>query len=171
MRVVFLIFMVLSFLVGGTTSGLLKVNIDKRTEGLDYAAVEKAKQQIEELKKQGIDVEKIQDAEVQNSLEMIKKAPQKWQADTASILGMVIALCALVMVVFAFMKKELVTKLAMGVAALSVALWLIAPDIEATMTSGVSPKSMAMVSMIALIICSACAFMSYKTYLKKAATV
>ena len=167
MRVVFLVFMVLSFLVGGGSAGLLKVNIDKRTEGLDYAAVEKAKQQIEDLKKQGIDVEKIEDADVQQSLEMIKKAPEKWQADTAGILGMVVALCSLVMVVFAFMKKDLVNKLAIVVVALSAALWFIAPDIEATMTSGASPKAIAMVSLVALIICSACAFMSYKTYLKK----
>ncbi|WP_262497943.1 MULTISPECIES: hypothetical protein [unclassified Chryseobacterium] len=43
--------MVLAFLVGGTCSGLLFKNIESRMGGDDYSVVDKAHQQIDDLKK------------------------------------------------------------------------------------------------------------------------
>ncbi len=167
MRTLTLIIMVLAFLVGGGSAGLLKVNIDSRTEGIDFALLDKTKKQMEDLKKEGVDVNAIQDEQIKQNAEILAKAPAKWQVDSAGILGMVVALLAFMMVVLAFIRKESVLKLSIVVFALSAVLWLICPDIEAGTFSGANPKSIATISLIALAVCCACAFMSYKLYLKK----
>lgn len=175
MRVLALVFMVLAFLVGGGCAGILFKNIESRmgTDGDSqkteevYRLVENAQKQIEELKKQGIDISKSEDPQIKESLELIEKTPAKWKVDYAGKLGILIALVAFVMVVLAFMKKELVTKVSLLVVALSLTLWVITPDIEAGSYSGANPKAIALISLVALIIASGCAFMSYKLYLKK----
>lgn len=167
MRVVALIFMVIAFLVGGACAGVLFKNIENRMGGNDYSVVEKAQKQIDDLKKDGIDVTKIDDPQVKETLEMLEKVPAKWKVDTAGPLGIALAFLAFVMVVLAFMKKEIVTKLSLLVVVLSLVLWIICPDIEAGMFSGANPKSIALISLVALTVSAGCAFMSYKLYLKK----
>lgn len=167
MRVVALIFMVLAFLVGGGSAGLLKVNIDSRTEGLDYGLLEKTQKEIDDLKKEGVDITKIEDPQIKENIEILEKAPAKWKVSSAGIVGMILSLLAFVMVIFAFMKKELVTKLSLLVVALSIVLWVITPDIEAGTFSGANPKSIATIALVGLLIASGCAFMSYKLHLKK----
>ncbi|WP_395045632.1 hypothetical protein [Flavobacterium sp.] len=138
---------------------------------MDYALVDKAQQQIDELKKQGIDVDKIDSPEIKSAKEALEGIPAKWRVDYAGILGMIVSIIAFIMVVLAFMKKDLVKKISVVVIVLSAILWFIAPDIEAGMTSGANPKSIALISFIALAIASACAYMSYTLYLKKSTTV
>lgn len=167
MRVLTLIFMVLSFLVGGACAGVLFKNIESRMGGNDYSVVEKAQKQIDDLKKEGIDVTKMDDPQIKESLELLEKVPAKWKVETAGILGMVVAFSAFIMVIVAFMKKEIVTKVSILIAVLSLVLWIITPDIEAGKYSGVNPKLIALIALIGLAVSSGCAFMSYKLYLKK----
>lgn len=171
MRVLTLIFMIVSFLVGGACAGFLFKNIENRMGGNDYSVVENAQKQIDDLKKQGIDVTKIDDPQAKESLELLEKVPAKWKVDTAGILGMAVAFLAFIMVIVAFMKKEMVTKISVLVVALSLALWMIAPNIEAGKYSGANPKTIALIALIGLAVSSGCAFMSYKLYLKKTASV
>jgi len=179
MRALYLTIMVISFLIGGACAGVLFKNIESRmgTDGDSqkteevYRQVDNAKTQIEELKKQGIDITKSEDPQIKESLELIEKTPSKWKVDYAGKLGVLIAFLALIMVVVAFMKKEIVTKVSLLVVALSLTLWAITPDIEAGAYSGANPKAIALISLVALLIASGCAFMSYKLYLKKAASV
>lgn len=175
MRVLALVFMVLAFLVGGGCAGILFKNIESRmgTDGDSqkteevYRLVDNAKKQIEELKKQGIDVTKTEDPQIKESLELIEKTPSKWKVDYAGKLGVLIAFLAFIMVVLAFMKKETVTKISLLVVVLSLTLWAITPNIEAGSYSGANPKAIALISLVALLIASGCAFMSYKLHLKK----
>ncbi|MFY7740118.1 MAG: hypothetical protein ACOVQC_06340 [Flavobacterium sp.] len=167
MRVLALIFMVLAFLVGGGSAGMLKVNIDSRTEGIDYDLLEKTQKEIDDLKKSGVDITKTEDPQLKQNLEILEKAPAKWKVTSAGILGMIVSLLSFVMVIVAFMKKEIVTKVSMLVVALSLLLWVITPDIEAGAYSGANPKAIALISLVALLIASGCAFMSYKLHLKK----
>ena len=175
MRVVALIFMVLAFLVGAGCAGVLFKNIENRmgTDGDSqkteevYRLVEDAEKQIEELKKQGIDITTSEDPQIKENLELIEKTPAKWKVDYAGKLGMLITLAAFVMIVLAFMKKEIVTKVSLLVVALSLTLWAITPDIEAGTFSGANPKSIATIALVGLVIASGCAFMSYKIHLKK----
>jgi len=84
MRVVALIFMILAFLVGGCCAGILFKNIENRmgTDGDSqkteevYRMVENAQKQIEELKKQGIDITKSEDPQIKQNLEIIEKLLQ-----------------------------------------------------------------------------------------------
>jgi hypothetical protein len=167
--------MVLAFLVGGLCSGILFKNIDnrmgtdgdsKKTEEV-YRLVENAKQEIDKLKKEGVDIAKIEDPEIQEKLDLIKSVPPQWKAIYPGKLGILLAVISLIMVVVAFLKKEIVTKLSLLVAVLSVILWIITPDIEAGTFSGANPKSIATIALVGLVIASGCAFMSYKLHLKK----
>ncbi|WP_185205396.1 hypothetical protein [Chryseobacterium sp. C3] len=167
MRVLTLIFMVLAFLVGGTCSGLLFKNIESRIGSDDYSIVDKAQQQIDDLKKQGIDITKIDDPQVKESLEILEKVPPKWKVDTAGILGIAVTVLAFVMIVIAFMKKNAVRAVSLLVIVLSIAMWIIAPDIEAGKYSGINPKTMALIGFLGLAGSAAFAFMSYQLYLKK----
>lgn len=179
MRVLALVIMVLAFLVGGVCAGILFKNIENRmgTDGDSqkteevYRLVENAQKQIDELKKQGIDISKSEDPQIKESLELIEKTPAKWKVEYAGKLGILIAFLAFVMVVLAFMKKEIVTKVSLLVVALSLTLWAITPDIEAGTFSGANPKAIALISLVALLIASCCAFMSYILHLKKNPTV
>lgn len=175
MRALSLTFMVLAFLVGGFCAGILFKNIDNRM-GSDgdpkkinevYQLVENANKQIETFKKQGIDVTKVDDPQIKEYLELIESVPPRWQVDYAGNTGIVLAALALVMVVVAFIKKALVTPLSILVALLSIVLWYITPYMEEGTFSGANPKSLALIACIGLIVCSACAFMSYKLHLKK----
>lgn len=176
MRALTLIFMILAFLVGGTCAGILFKNIENRmgTDGDSqkteevYRLVDNAKKQIEDLKKQGIDVTKIEDAEIKENLELIESTPPRWKVDYAGKLGILAAVLALVMIVVAFMKKPLVTKLSILVGAIAVVLWISTPDIEAGTFSGANPKSIASIALGGLIAASVFAFLSYKLHLKKA---
>ena len=175
MRVLALIFMILSFLVGGFCAGVLFKNIENRmgtdgdSEKLEevYRLVENEQKQIDQLKKDGIDVTKIEDPQIKESLEIIESTPAKWKVVYAGKLGILLAVLAFVMVVVAFMKKEFVTKLSILVAVLSVVLWAITPYMEAGTFSGANPKSLALIGCIGLVVCSVCAFISYKLHLKK----
>ncbi|CAM4439859.1 hypothetical protein [Flavobacterium terrigena] len=175
MRALTLVIMILAFLVGGTCAGILFKNIENRmgTDGDSekteevYRLVDNAQKEIEKLKKQGIDVTKVEDPQIQESLELIESTPPKWKVDYAGKLGILAAVFALVMLVVAFMKKALVTKLSLVVVAVSVLLWISTPDIEAGTFSGANPKSIATIALVGLIVASACAFMSYKLHLKK----
>ena len=175
MRALTLVIMILAFLVGGTCAGILFKNIENRmgTDGDSqkteevYRLVDNAQKEIEKLKKQGIDVTKIEDPQIQQSLELIESTPPKWKVDYAGKVGIVLAALSLIMVVVAFMKKELVTKLSILVAVLSILLWAITPHIEAGTFSGANPKSIATIALVGLVVASACAFMSYKLHLKK----
>lgn len=169
MRVVALIFMILSFLVGGLCAGILFVNINARMEGVDYKQVETVQKEVDALKKSGVDVTKIEDEAVQESLEWLEKIPAKWKVDTAGPLGVLVAVLALVMVVIAFMKKPAVTKISLAVAVLALLLWIIAPDIKPGLFSGANPKTIALIAFIGLTVSSLCAFMSYKLHAKKVA--
>lgn len=175
MRVLALIFMTLAFIVGGGSAAVLFKNIDnrmgtdgdsKKTEQV-YVILENAQKEIDELKKQGIDVTKIDDPQVKESLDIMEKTPAKWKVVYAGKLGILLAVISFVMVVVAFMKKELVTKLSIGVVILALVVWASTPYIEAGTFSGANPKSIALIALIALTISSACAFLSYKLYLKK----
>lgn len=170
MRVLALVFMVLAFLVGGGCAGLLKVNIDSRTEGLDYSLLEKIQKEIDDLKKEGVDITKIEDPQIKENLDILEKAPAKWKVSSAGILGVVLSLLSFVMVIVAFMKKEIVSKLSLLVAGLAILLWIITPDIEAGTFSGANPKSIALIALVGLFVASGCAFMSYKLHLKKSQT-
>lgn len=178
MRVLTLIIMILAFLVGGACAGILFKNIENRmgTDGDSqkkeevYRLVDNAKKQIEELKKQGIDVTKLEDPQIQQSLKLIESTPPKWKVDYAGKVGIVLAALSLIMVVVAFMKKELVTKLSILVAVLSFLLWAITPHIESGTFSGANPKSIATIALVGLVVASVCAFMSYKLHLKKLQT-
>jgi hypothetical protein len=167
MRVLALVFMVLAFLVGGGCAGLLKVNIDSRTEGLDYGILEKTQKEIDDLKEEGIDITKIEDPQIKENIEILEKAPAKWKVTSAGILGMIVSLLSFVMVIVAFMKKDIVTKLSLLVGGLAILLWIITPDIEAGTYSGANPKTIALIALIGLVVASGCAFMSYKLHLKK----
>lgn len=175
MRVLSLIFMILAFLVGGFCAGVLFKNIENRmgtdgdSEKLEevYRLVENEQKQIDQLKKDGIDVTKIEDPQIKESLEIIESTPAKWKVLYAGKLGIVLAVLAFVMVVVAFMKKEFVSKLSILVAVLSIVLWAITPYMEEGTFSGANPKSLALIACIGLIVCSGCAFISYKLYLKK----
>lgn len=175
MRVVTLVFMIIAFLVGGICTGILFKNIENRmgtdgdaskTEEL-YRLVETAKKDIEQLKKEGIDVTKIEDPQIQEKLELIESVPPKWQAIYPGKLGMLVAALSFVMVIVAFMKKEFITKLSILVAILSILLWVITPNIEETVFSGANPKILALIGCIALVVSSTCAFFSYKLHVKK----
>lgn len=178
MRILTLIIMILAFLVGGACAGILFKNIENRmgTDGDSqkkeevYRLVDNAKKQIEELKKQGIDVTKLEDPQIQQSLKLIESTPPKWKVDYAGKVGIILAALSLIMVVVAFMKKELVTKLSILVAVLSFLLWAITPHIEAGTFSGANPKSIATIALVCLVVASVCAFMSYKLHLKKLQT-
>lgn len=175
MRVLTLIFMILAFLVGGVLSVFQFKCIENRmgTDGDSqkiervYTLVDNAQKEIEELKKQGVDVTKIDDPQIQESLDIIKKTPPRWKVEYAGKLGILLAVLAFVMVIVAFMKKGLVTKLSFAVIILSLLVWMCAPDIAAGKYSGENPKTIALIAFVALTISSACAFMSYKLYLKK----
>ena len=176
MRVLSLIFMVLAFLVGGFCAGVLFKNIDNRM-GADgdpkkidevYQLVENAQKQIEAFKKQGIDVTKAEDPQIQEYLELIESVPPRWQVDYAGNTGIVLAALALLMVVVAFIKKAFVNQLSLLVILLSVILWYITPYMEEGTFSGANPKTLALIACIGLVVSSACAFMSYKLHLKKA---
>lgn len=175
MRVLTLIFMILAFIVGGALSVFqfkcieIRMGTDEDSQKTEqvYTLVDNAQKQIDELKKQGVDVTKIDDPQVQESLELIEKTPPRWKVEYAGKLGILLAVLAFVMVVVAFMKKELVTKLSIAVIILALAVWMSAPDIAAGKYSGANPKTIALIALIALTISSACAFMSYKLYLKK----
>lgn len=179
MRVVTLIFMILAFIVGGFLSVLLHKCIEGRS-GTDgdpqkieqaYTLLDNAKKDIEALKKEGIDITKIDDPQIQQNLEIINTTPPKWQVVYAGKLGILLTVLAFVMVIVAFMKKALVTKLSIAVIALAIGVWISAPDIAAGKYSGENPKTIALIGLIALTVSSACAFMSYKLYLKKAQKV
>lgn len=175
MRVLTLIFMVLAFIIGGALSVFQFKGIENRmgTDGdsqkLDqvYAMVDNAQKEIDELKKQGVDVTKIDDPQIQESLDIISKTPPRWQVEYTGKLGILLAVLAFAMVITAFMKKELVTKLSIAVAILALAVWFCAPDIAAGKYSGMNPKTVALIALVALAVSSACAFMSYKLHLKK----
>ena len=174
-RTVSLVFMILAFLVGGFCAGILFKNIEKRiwTDGDSkkteevYKLVANAQKQLDEFKKAGVDITKSEDPEIKEYVELIESVPPRWKVDYAGKLGIALAVLSLIMVVVAFMKKELVTKLSVLVAVLSVVLWAITPYIKEGMFSGANPKSIALIACIGLVVCSACAFMSYKLYLKK----
>lgn len=175
MRALSLTFMVLAFLVGGFCASILFINIDNRM-GSDgdpkkvdevYQLVENANKQIKTFKKQGVDVTKVDDPQIKEYLELIESVPPRWQVDYAGNTGIVLATLALVMIVVAFMKRAFVTPLSILVALLSVVLWYITPYMEEGTFSGANPKSIALIACIGLVICSACAFMSYKLHLKK----
>lgn len=175
MRTVSLIFMVLAFLVGGFCASILFRNIDNRmgTDGDPkktdevYQLVEKAQTEIDKLKKEGIDVTKIQDPQIQDNLELIESVPPRWQLDYAGNTGILLAALAFAMLVVAFMKKAAVTSLSILVSVLSIVLWYITPYIEEGTFSGANPKSLALIACIGLVVASGCAFMSYKLHLKK----
>lgn len=170
MRVLTLIFMILAFVVGGALS-VFQFKIIENRMGTDgdsqktdqaYILVDNAQKQIDELKKQGIDVTKIDDPQVQESLQLIEKTPPRWKVEYAGKLGILLAVLAFVMVVAALMKKQVVTKLSIAVIVLALAVWLCAPYIEAGKYSGENPKTIALIALVALTISSVCAFMSYK---------
>ncbi|PTT72890.1 hypothetical protein DD829_07495 [Chryseobacterium sp. HMWF035] len=71
------------------------------------------------------------------------------------------------MIVIAFMKKNAVRAVSLLVIVLSLALWIIAPDIEAGKYSGINPKTMALIGFLGLAVSAAFAFMSFQLYLKK----
>ncbi|MDR2237308.1 MAG: hypothetical protein LBE92_14390 [Chryseobacterium sp.] len=175
MRALTLIFMVLAFIVGGFLSVFQFKCIENRmgTDGdpqkLDqvYTLVENAQKEIDELKKQGVDVTKIDDSQIQQSLDTIAKTPPRWKVEYAGKLGILLAVLAFAMVVVAFMKKEMVNKLAVAVIVLALVVWFSAPDIAAGKYSGANPKTIALIAFAALAVSSACAMMSYKLYLKK----
>lgn len=178
MRVLTLIFMILAFIVGGFFSVLLHRCIDGRmgTDGdpqkieLAYTLVNDAQKQIDELKKQGIDITKLDDPQLQENLEIINSTPPRWQVEYAGKLGILLAVLAFAMVIVAFMKKGLVTKLSIAVIALGIGVWISAPDIAAGKYSGENPKTIALIGLIALTVSAACAFLSYKLHLKKKAS-
>ncbi|KPE52803.1 hypothetical protein AOB46_02060 [Chryseobacterium indologenes] len=132
-----------------------------------YALVDNAQKEIDELKKQGVDITKVDDPQIQESLDIISKTPPRWKVEYAGKLGILLAVLAFVMVITAFMKKELVTKLSIAVVILGLVVWFSAPDIAAGKYSGMNPKTVALIAWGALAVSSACAFMSYKLHLKK----
>lgn len=167
MRVVALIFMTLSFLVGGTCAGILFKNIENRMGGTDYSVVEKLQAQIDDLTKSGIDVKKMDDPEIQETLEILEKIPAKWKVDVAGPLGILSAISAFIMVIIAFMKKAVVKKISLAVAVMSLVLWIVTPNIEAGMFSGANPKSIALIALIGLVVSSLFAFLSYQLHARK----
>lgn len=178
MRVLTLIFMILAFIIGGALSVFQfkciesRMGTDGDSEKLDqvYTLVDNAQKEIDELKKQGVDVTKIEDPQIQESLDIIAKTPPRWKVEYAGKLGILLAVLAFAMVIVAFMKKEVVTKLSIAVVILALVVWFSAPDIAAGKYSGMNPKTLALIALVALAVSSACAFMSYKLYLKKKVT-
>ncbi|GAA3642614.1 hypothetical protein [Flavivirga jejuensis] len=170
MRILVLIIMIIAFLIGGGLSFLIKSNIDSRTKNIDYNEIAAAHKFIAKLKKEGVDLEKTEDSEIKNTLEILKNAPAKWRVTASGILGIILGLSALGMVVIAFMKKELVKKVSIAVASMAAVLWLLAPSIKAGMLSGSDPKTIALVILVSLVISSACAFVSYTMHIKKSVT-
>jgi len=170
MRILVLVIMILTFLIGGGSSSLLKLNVDTRTKNIDYKELAETQIKIDKLKAEGIDLEKYDDPTITNALEVLEKTPSKWQVTLTGVLGIIIGIVSLFMVVVAFMKKEIVKKVSISVIVLSALLWLLTPSIEAGITSGANPKNIALVAFVGLLIASISAFMSYKMHLKKAVT-
>ncbi len=166
MRVLALILMTLSFIVGGACAGILFKNIENRMGGTDYSVVDELQAQIDELTKSGIDVTTIDDPELQESLDVLNNMPPKWKVQTAGPLGIVLAVCGLIMVVIAYMKKSVIKIVSVAVVLLALALWIITPNIEAGLFSGANPKSIAFIALIGLTISSLFAFLSF-TFAKK----
>ena len=174
MRIVALIFMTLTFIIGGAISVALYKLIDNRLGTDDpqakeqlYSHLKTAEVAIEQLKKEGIDVTKIDDAEIQQSLEIIESTPPIWKVEFAGKLGMLSALLAVAMVFTAFTKKRSVKFLSIAVIASAVLVWFSTPDIAPGLMSGINPKTASLVAMIALTISAVCAFASYNLHLKK----
>lgn len=170
MRILVLIIMVISFLVGGASSGFLKANLDSRTADLNFEQLEALKLEIEAAKKDGIDLSKSEDPALIKNMEILDKTPSKSTINMAGILGLILTIASALMIIMAFMKKGMVKIVAGIVLALAVVLWFLTPTIEATMTSGADPKSIALIAMIALAISAACAFISQNMHIKKVET-
>ena len=161
--------MTLAFLVGGTCSGILFKNIENRMGGSDYSVVDGLQADIDEYKSQGIDVRNIDDPEIKEILNLLDNIPPKWQVKTAGPLGIILAVCAFFMVIVAYMKKNLTKMFSVAIAIMAITLWIITPNIEASMFSGANPKSISLISLIALAICSLFAYLSIAFAKKKEA--
>ena len=67
------------------------------------------------------------------------------------------------------MKKNLTKMFSVAIAIMAITLWIITPNIEASMFSGANPKSISLISLIALAICSLFAYLSIAFAKKKEA--
>jgi len=170
MRILVLVIMVIAFLIGGGSSSMLMVNLKSRTKNINYEDLATIKAQKEELEKQGLDLEKIEDPTIKDALKTLENAPKKWKVSIAGILGILVGLLSLFMVIIAFMKKEMVKKVSIAVIALSALLWILTPSIKASDFSGADPKSIAVIALVGLVIASICAIASYNMHLKKSTT-
>ena len=168
MRILVLIIMVINFLIGSAAAIGTSVKIKD-----EMSSIEESKKSMEEALKsyEGIaaDSPEIQ-AKIKEAKDSLEELPSSGMASISSIIGYLLAILALVTVVFAFMKKELVQKLAFGLIGLSILFWLLTPSIDLGMLGGANPKQTAMVTAIFLVVSGACAFFSYKLYLKKLET-
>ena len=167
MRILVLIVMVIAFLIGGGASSMISTNLKARTKNINYEELATMKKLVAQYKADGMDFEKSEDPSIKNALETLEKTPAKWRVSTSGILGVILAIVALLMVVVAFMKKESVNTLSIVVPALALLLLILTPSIESGRTSGASPKSIAVIIFISLVIASASAFYSFKLYTNK----
>lgn len=166
MRNLVLIIMVIAFIIGGGSSSTLNLSLKARTKNINYEELADAKKKMNTLEKEGIDLTKSPDPELQKKLEVLKNSPAKWKITVAGLLGILLGIVSLFMVINAFMKKEIVKKTSIAVVGLSLLLWILTPSIAAGKYSGANPKSIALVAFIGLLIAAGCAFLSYNMYLK-----
>ena len=169
MRIVTLIILVLTFLVGAVMASMLNVNINSRISKINYEEIAEMEKLVEQYKESGTDVSEIDDPAIKEALEQLENVPSKGRATTAGILGILLAIASLVMVVLAFMKKELVKNVSFGGIGLSILVWLITPVIEAGRLSGANTKTVALISVFALTTAAVCAIVSQRLHLKKSA--
>ena len=169
MRIIALIFMVITFLIGGGVSFGVKYAIDDRLEDVDYEAIAQLEQMVEKYKAEGIDLENTQDPQIKGAMDdyqKLQEIPSESKATALGISSILLGLAALVMVIFAFMKKESVKIVGFAVIIIGLLLWLVMPEIPGSM--GAAPVStLTLAGFIALSLSALSALLSYNLYLKK----
>ncbi len=171
MRIVVLIVMVLTFLVGGLMSAGLTVNIGSKLDRIDYEEIAKMQKMIDEYKANGVDLSTTNDPAVKEALEQLDNVPSKTRAQIAGILGVLLSIVALVMVIIAFMKKEVVKKIGYAVISMAAFIWILTPSIDGGRLSGANPKTIALITLFVLGASAACAIISKIMHAKKSQSV
>lgn len=174
MRTLVLILMVFTFLIGAGISGALSAKLSKDKEEyeslvvLANESINTAEQMHESLKEMGGEVT----TEMRESLAELKAdaeaLPSGGALSTSIFLGFIAVLVSLIVVIFAFLKKELTIKLSFVLIGVGVLFWILTPSIEPIgFSRAANPKSLALAGAIGLIVTALLAFFSYKLYAKK----
>ncbi|WP_025740076.1 hypothetical protein [Aquimarina pacifica] len=165
MRILTLITMVLTFLIGAPLTVATSFKLNDEMEKVEEAKIniEKTLKTYEDTANMNPEIEAL----VKETQEKMEEFPSTSMASISTILSYILGLLALVIVVFAFMKKELTQKMAFALIGLSVLFWIVTPSIEQGTYGGADPKKAAMIGAIFLIVCGISAYFSHVLYIKK----